>query len=135
MIGAALGYPVTVCLPSNASAERKRILRIYGCEVIDTDPLSGTDGAQREARRLVARDPDRYFYADQYNNAANWQAHFEHTGGGDSGPRPGGASRTSSPGSARRARSSARRAASRCTTGLSAASRCNPTCRCTGSRA
>jgi cysteine synthase B len=80
MIGAALGHPVTICLPSNASAERKRILRIHGCEVIDTDPLSGTDGAQQEARRLAARDPDRYFYVDQYNNPANWQAHFEHTG-------------------------------------------------------
>jgi cysteine synthase B len=80
MIGAALGYPVTVCLPANASAERKRILRIYGCEVIDTDPLSGTDGAQLEARRLVRLHPDRYFYPDQYNNPANWQAHFEHTG-------------------------------------------------------
>ena len=79
MIGAALGYPVTVCLPSNASAERKRILRIYGCEIVETDPLSGTDGAQREARRLLALEPDRYFYADQYNNAANWQAHYEHT--------------------------------------------------------
>lgn len=80
MIGAALGYPVTVCLPANASAERKRILRIYGCEIIDTDPLAGTDGAQLEARRLVSRHPDRYFYPDQYNNPANWQAHFEHTG-------------------------------------------------------
>ena len=80
MIGAALGYQVTICLPSNASPERKRILRIHGCEVIDTDPLSGTDGAQREARRLVAQFPDRYFYPDQYNNPANWRAHFEHTG-------------------------------------------------------
>jgi cysteine synthase B len=79
MIGAALGYPVTVCLPANASAERKRILRLYGCDVIDTDPLSGTDGAQVEARRLVGQHPDRYFYPDQYNNPANWQAHFEHT--------------------------------------------------------
>jgi len=80
MIGAALGYPVTVCLPSNASAERKRMLRIYGCDVVETDPLAGTDGAQREARLLISRDPDRYFYADQYNNAANWLAHYEHTG-------------------------------------------------------
>jgi cysteine synthase B len=80
MIGAALGYPVTVCLPANASAERKRILRIYGCEIIDTDPLAGTDGAQQQARRLVELHPDRYFYPDQYNNPANWQAHFEHTG-------------------------------------------------------
>jgi S-sulfo-L-cysteine synthase (O-acetyl-L-serine-dependent) len=80
MIGATLGYPVTVCLPANASAERKRMLRIYGADIVETDPLSGTDGAQREARRLVALDPDRYFYADQYNNSANWQAHYEHTG-------------------------------------------------------
>ena len=80
MIGAALGYAVTVCLPSNASAERKRMLRIYGCQVVETDPLSGTDGAQREARRLVALQPDRYFYPDQYNNPANWRAHFDHTG-------------------------------------------------------
>lgn len=80
MMGSALGCPVTVCLPATASAERKRILRIYGCEVIETDPLSGTDGAQQEARRLVASDPDRYFYVDQYNNPANWRAHFEHTG-------------------------------------------------------
>ena len=80
MIGAALHYDVTVCLPSNASAERKRILRIYGAHVIETDPLSGTDGAQREARRLLDLDPERYFYPDQYNNDANWQAHFEHTG-------------------------------------------------------
>ena len=80
MIGAALGYPVTVCLPANASAERKRMLGIYGCDVFETDPLSGTDGAQREAQRLVALHPDRYFYADQYNNAANWRAHYEHTG-------------------------------------------------------
>jgi cysteine synthase B len=80
MIGAALGYPVTICLPANASPERKRILSIHGCVVIDTDPLSGTDGAQQEARRLVERHPDRYFYPDQYNNPANWQAHFEHTG-------------------------------------------------------
>jgi S-sulfo-L-cysteine synthase (O-acetyl-L-serine-dependent) len=80
MIGAALGYPVTICLPSNASPERKKILRIHGCHVIDTDPLSGTDGAQQEARRLVAESPDRYFYPDQYNNPANWRAHFDHTG-------------------------------------------------------
>jgi len=80
MIGAALGYRVALCLPRNASAERKLILRLHGCEVIETDPLSGTDGAQREARRLVAAHPGRYFYPDQYNNAANWQAHYEHTG-------------------------------------------------------
>jgi len=80
VIGAAMGYPVTVCLPANASAERKRILRVYGCEVVDTDPLSGTDGAQQQARRLVALHPERYFYPDQYNNPANVQAHLDHTG-------------------------------------------------------
>jgi len=79
MIGAALGYRVAVCLPRNASAERKAMLRAHGCEVIETDPLSGTDGAQLEARRLVTRYPDRYFYPDQYNNAANWRAHYEGT--------------------------------------------------------
>lgn len=80
MIGAALHYRVAVCLPANASPERKRILTIYGCEVIETDPLAGTDGAQDEARRLVTRHPDHYFYPDQYNNPANWRAHYEGTG-------------------------------------------------------
>lgn len=80
MIGAALHYRVAVCLPANASPERKRILRIYGCEVIDTNPLTGTDGAQEEARRLVTHHPDHYFYPDQYNNAANWRSHYEGTG-------------------------------------------------------
>lgn len=80
MIGAALHYRVVVCLPSNASPERKRILRIYGCEVVETDPLTGTDGAQGEAKRLVTRSPDHYFYPDQYNNPANWRAHYEGTG-------------------------------------------------------
>lgn len=80
MVGAALGYGVAVCLPRNASAERKAVLRAHGCQLIETDPLSGTDGAQIEARRLVAIEPDRYFYPDQYNNAANWRAHYEGTG-------------------------------------------------------
>lgn len=80
MIGAALRYRVAVCLPANASPERKRILGIYGCKVIDTDPLAGTDGAQDEARRLVTRHPDHFFYPDQYNNPANWLAHYEGTG-------------------------------------------------------
>ena len=80
MIGAALGYPVTLCLPRNASPERKRTLRIYGAEVIETDPMEATDGAQRRANALAAESPDRYFYADQYNNDANWRAHFETTG-------------------------------------------------------
>jgi cysteine synthase B len=80
MIGAALGYQVKLCLPSNASQERKRILRAYGVELILTDPLQGSDGAIREVRRIVAEDPERYFYPDQYNNPANWQAHYKTTG-------------------------------------------------------
>jgi S-sulfo-L-cysteine synthase (O-acetyl-L-serine-dependent) len=79
MIGAALGYRVTLCLPKNASIERKRILRIYGAEIIETDPLNGTDGAQRTAHEMAAREPEKYFYMDQYNNDANWRAHYEGT--------------------------------------------------------
>lgn len=76
MIGAARGYPVTLCLPKNASAERKRILRIYGAELVLTDPTQATDGAQLRAREMVAAEPDKYFYPDQYNNDANWRAHY-----------------------------------------------------------
>ena len=79
MIGAARGYRVTLCVPGNASPERKVILTALGAEVVLTDPLEGTDGAIREARRLVAADPDRYFYPDQYNNDANWRAHYDTT--------------------------------------------------------
>jgi len=79
-IGAARGYKVTLCIPDNASHERKLILRALGAELVLTDPLDGTDGAIREARRLSAAAPDRYFYPDQYNNPANWQAHFDTTG-------------------------------------------------------
>jgi cysteine synthase B len=79
MIGSALGYPVTVCLPRNASAERKRTLRVYGAEIVETDPLEATDGAQRKARAMAQEFPDRYFYADQYNNDANWRAHYDTT--------------------------------------------------------
>ena len=79
MIGAAMGYPVTVCLPRNASTERKRALRVYGATIIETDPLEATDGAQRRARELADASPDLYFYSDQYNNDANWRAHFEST--------------------------------------------------------
>lgn len=75
-IGAALGYPVTICLPENASPERKRILKAYGAQVILTSPLEGTDGAQRRVKEIVAADPDRYFYPDQYNNDSNWRAHY-----------------------------------------------------------
>jgi cysteine synthase B len=80
MIGAARGYRVTLCVPANASEERKRILRAYGAEVVATDPAEGTDGAIRRARELYAASPDRYFYPDQYNNPANWLAHYHTTG-------------------------------------------------------
>jgi S-sulfo-L-cysteine synthase (O-acetyl-L-serine-dependent) len=80
MIASALGYAVKLCLPRNASIERKRILRAYGAHLILTDPAEGTDGAIRRCRELVAEDPDKYFYPDQYNNDANWKAHFETTG-------------------------------------------------------
>src|SRR2546427_7871190 len=80
MIGAARGYKVKLCVPDNASRERKLILRALGAELVLTDPLEGTDGAIREARRLHASDPERYFYPDQYNNDANWRAHYDTTG-------------------------------------------------------
>ena len=80
MIGAALGLDVALALPANASAERKKILQAYGARLLLTDPMEGTDGAQRHARALVEAEPDRYFYPDQYNNDANWRAHFEGTG-------------------------------------------------------
>lgn len=78
-IGAALSYPVKLCLPRNASPERKKILRAHGAELVLTDARFATDGAQRECRRLVLEDPERYFYSDQYNNDANWRAHYETT--------------------------------------------------------
>jgi cysteine synthase B len=80
MIGAAMGYRVTLCLPANASAERKRILGIYGARIIETDPAQGSDGAQRKARELARAEPGRYFHVDQYNSEANWRAHYESTG-------------------------------------------------------
>ena len=80
MIGAARGYRVKLCLPKNASEERKRILKAYGAELVLTDPLAGSDGAILSVREIVAADPDRYFYPDQYNNPANWRAHYETTG-------------------------------------------------------
>ncbi len=78
-IGAARGYRVKLALPQNASEERKRILRSYGAELVLTSPLEGSDGAIREARRLYAENPELYFYPDQYNNPANWQAHYQTT--------------------------------------------------------
>jgi cysteine synthase B len=79
MIGAAEGFPVTLCMPENVSVERKRILNAYGAKVIHTDPADGSDGAIRKARDVYAQDPDKYFYADQYSNDANWQAHYHGT--------------------------------------------------------
>lgn len=78
-LGAALGYAVTLALPGNASPERKRILRALGAELILTDPLEGTDGAIRTIRALVAEQPERFFYPDQYNNPANPQSHYDTT--------------------------------------------------------
>jgi cysteine synthase B len=80
MIGAAKGYKVKLCVPENASAERKLILRAFGAELVLTSPLESTDGAIREARRLYAEHPEKYFYPDQYNNEGNWRAHFDTTG-------------------------------------------------------
>ena len=79
-IGANLGYTLTLCLPRNANAERKQILRAYGVEIVETDPLEGSDGAIRKARELFAADPDKYVYLDQYGNDANWKAHYGSTG-------------------------------------------------------
>ena len=79
MVGAARGYRVKLCLPENVSNERKLILRALGAELVLTSPLEGTDGAIREARRMSAEDPERYFYPDQYNNDANWRAHYDTT--------------------------------------------------------
>ncbi len=80
MIAAARGYRLKLCVPENVTRERLRILRAYGAEVVLTSAMEGSDGAIREARRLFAQEPDRYFYADQYNNEANWRAHYNTTG-------------------------------------------------------
>jgi cysteine synthase B len=79
MFGAAIGVPVVLCVPDNVTAERKRMLRAYGAELVLTDPLEGSDGAIREARRRFAAAPDGYFYPDQYNNPFNWRAHYDTT--------------------------------------------------------
>ena len=80
MISAAHGYRLKLCMPANVTPERTRTLKAYGAELVLTDPMEGTDGAIREARRLFAADPQHYYYADQYNNDANWRAHYETTG-------------------------------------------------------
>jgi S-sulfo-L-cysteine synthase (O-acetyl-L-serine-dependent) len=79
MIAAARGYRVKLCLPANASPERKRILKAYGAEIVLTDAGEGSDGAFRACRAIYEADPDRYFYPDQYNNPANWRAHYDST--------------------------------------------------------
>ena len=76
MLGAAEGFAVTLCMPENVSHERKQILHSYGANILYTDPGDGSDGAIRLARELAAKHPDKYFYADQYSNDANWQAHY-----------------------------------------------------------
>ena len=80
MICAAKGYKVKLCLPTNASPERKQILRAFGAELVLTNPAEGSDGAIRVCQKVYAEDPERYFYPDQYSNPANWQAHYDTTG-------------------------------------------------------
>ncbi|HHT9119961.1 MAG TPA: PLP-dependent cysteine synthase family protein [Candidatus Hypogeohydataceae bacterium YC41] len=80
LIGCVKGYNVTLVMPSNVSEERKAIVKSYGVEIIYTDPLKGSDGAILEVRRLVEREPDKYFFADQYNNPSNPSAHYHTTG-------------------------------------------------------
>jgi cysteine synthase B len=79
MIGAALGYPVRLCLPDSASHERKRILGALGAGLVITSGDEGTDGAIRRVHEIVAAEPEKYFYPDQYSNPANWQAHYRTT--------------------------------------------------------
>ncbi len=79
MIGAVKGYRVKLCLPRNASQERKRILKAYGAEIVFTDPADGSDGAILACREIFQSNPDLYFYPDQYNNPANWLAHYDGT--------------------------------------------------------
>jgi S-sulfo-L-cysteine synthase (O-acetyl-L-serine-dependent) len=80
LIGAVKGIAVHLVMPGNVSAERKALARAYGAHLIESDPLEGSDGAIRLVRAIVAADPNRYFYANQYNNPANWLAHYESTG-------------------------------------------------------
>jgi len=80
MFGAVMGIPVTLAIPGNASQERMTILQALGARLIITDPLEGSDGALRVARKMAAEAPEKYFYANQYDNPANWQAHYLTTG-------------------------------------------------------
>src|SRR3984893_18737601 len=79
MLGAAEGFPLTLCMPDNVSRERKQILQGYGANIVYTDPADGSDGAIRMARELARKHPEQYFYADQYSNQANWKAHYHGT--------------------------------------------------------
>ena len=79
MLGAAMGFGVTLCIPSNVSPERKKILAAYGAEVVSTDPADGSDGAIRKAQEMAAEFGDKFYYADQYGNNANWRAHYRTT--------------------------------------------------------
>lgn len=80
MIGAAMDYQVTLCVPENVTPERKRMLRAYGAKLVFTNPLEGSDGAIRRAQAMNDEQPEQYFYADQYNNDFNWRAHYDTTG-------------------------------------------------------
>jgi S-sulfo-L-cysteine synthase (O-acetyl-L-serine-dependent) len=80
LFGAALGFPVQLVMPSNVSKARKDISRSFGTEIVYSDPMEGSDGSIRLAREMVARDPERYFYPDQYSNPSNWRAHYDGTG-------------------------------------------------------
>ena len=80
MLGAAMGFPVTLCMPSNVSEARKRYLKAYGAEIVWTNPADGSDGAIRKAREMIAAEPDRYYYADQYSNDENWRAYYRTIG-------------------------------------------------------
>jgi cysteine synthase B len=80
MLGAALGYPVLIYLPANASAERKRIMRCYHADIVETNPLESSDGAFLAVKEAVAKEPERYFFPNQYNNDVNWRAHYNSTG-------------------------------------------------------
>ncbi|MFN3334598.1 MAG: PLP-dependent cysteine synthase family protein, partial [Caldilinea sp.] len=79
LLGAVKGYAVHLVMPANVSAERKALVKAYGARLIESDPLEGSDGAIQVVREIVAKAPHRYFYANQYNNPANWQAHFDTT--------------------------------------------------------
>src|SRR5437870_2199546 len=80
MIGAAKGYRVRLVMPGNVSEERRELANAYGAEIVFSDPMEGSDGAIRTVRAMVAEDPNRYFMPDQYNNDANWRAHYDGTG-------------------------------------------------------